>query len=719
MKRNRIIGIGILILLLHGLVWGADFTLPGDQSGIDLVTNGPNLGLDEGDWWSNASPQAGNQAHVYELYVPYLVRPDFELVLELYDPESYGQHDDQTRDDWDSTTFTLIAPNQMTVITEQKFEPSPETSGSWVPFVSIQVVEYGWGIYSLFVSTSDDDVNRYRIRLVESDPDGIPNDGDELSIAQVQGCFSLQETGCAPVWFYTPPSKQIRLMNFDMDAENDNSARITYTDPAETLLTGTLSASGLWNQSESQEFPPPGGDLISQPHPGWWQADLCMEGGNTTLFYTGSPLFFDEKPKAPHLVAEKESDWIPGNGYIDYLYTMTISNEGDAPALFVTIRDTLPPNTEYLQPTAINYINVNDQYDILSWNFEVIQPGMSHSIVLSSRIWDDSANQPPDQMGVRYEDTRFNTYRLKVKKQRPSLFNGVGQFVWMDVNMDGQKNAGEPGLADVRVVLENAENDAYTTETNDQGIYQFSNITPGSYRLTIDESTLPDGYVLTTNNLPLDLEVQSDTWFFSANFGFNNVAFPIELSSFTANYIAGAVQLEWVTESETDNLGFYIYRSLSPNGPFEKCSETLIPGAGNSSSRNAYQFTDDTIVRGKTYYYRLADVSHSGELHMSETRSVKTHAPNQYVLEQNYPNPFNPSTTIEFNAAESGMAQLVIYNVLGQTVKSLVDNYVEAGQHKFTWDGLNENGRPVPSGYYLYKLTINGYTETKKMTLLK
>ena len=90
-----------------------------------------------------------------------------------------------------------------------------------------------------------------------------------------------------------------------------------------------------------------------------------------------------------------------------------------------------------------------------------------------------------------------------------------------------------------------------------------------------------------------------------------------------------------------------------------------------------------------------------------------------YMLHQNYPNPFNPQTTISFDMPKAGFANLSIYNVKGQLVKNLVNDNLDFGRHSVVWNGTDNNGKPVTSGLYLYRLTTNGVTETKKMMLMK
>jgi hypothetical protein len=90
-----------------------------------------------------------------------------------------------------------------------------------------------------------------------------------------------------------------------------------------------------------------------------------------------------------------------------------------------------------------------------------------------------------------------------------------------------------------------------------------------------------------------------------------------------------------------------------------------------------------------------------------------------YELAQNYPNPFNPTTTIRFSLKEAGFVSLSIYNLQGQEVRNLLAADMNAGRHEMTWDGKDNRGRPAPSGMYFYRLGVNGFVQTKKMSLVK
>ncbi|MEE9443234.1 MAG: T9SS type A sorting domain-containing protein [candidate division Zixibacteria bacterium] len=93
--------------------------------------------------------------------------------------------------------------------------------------------------------------------------------------------------------------------------------------------------------------------------------------------------------------------------------------------------------------------------------------------------------------------------------------------------------------------------------------------------------------------------------------------------------------------------------------------------------------------------------------------------PLRYALNQNYPNPFNPMTSIMFTIPEAGHVQLNVHNILGQRVKTLINSEMEKGEYTVTWYGKDENGLFVASGIYFYRISVNEFTHSRKMILLK
>ena len=93
--------------------------------------------------------------------------------------------------------------------------------------------------------------------------------------------------------------------------------------------------------------------------------------------------------------------------------------------------------------------------------------------------------------------------------------------------------------------------------------------------------------------------------------------------------------------------------------------------------------------------------------------------PREFALLQNIPNPFNAATRITFNLPEPGDVSLVVYDVLGRKVTTLVDGYLESGTHHVIWDARDANGGAMASGVYFYRLVTGTRQANRKMVLLK
>ncbi len=123
-----------------------------------------------------------------------------------------------------------------------------------------------------------------------------------------------------------------------------------------------------------------------------------------------------------------------------------------------------------------------------------------------------------------------------------------------------------------------------------------------------------------------------------------------------------------------------------------------------------FSFTPGSTTKGEYYFDDARAINYP-------TVDVKDNAgtrPMQYALEQNYPNPFNPSTNIKFSTLKSGYVKLEVYNLIGQKVATIVNGQLNAGNHKVTFDA----GK-LTSGVYIYKLTTEEYTASKKLILMK
>jgi len=104
---------------------------------------------------------------------------------------------------------------------------------------------------------------------------------------------------------------------------------------------------------------------------------------------------------------------------------------------------------------------------------------------------------------------------------------------------------------------------------------------------------------------------------------------------------------------------------------------------------------------------------------VNEENASKDNLPNGFELSQNYPNPFNPNTVIEYALPQASHIELVIYNLLGQKVRVLVDGYQNAGYKSISWDGRSDLGQIVKTGIYFYQLKVGKEISSKKMILLR
>ena len=102
-----------------------------------------------------------------------------------------------------------------------------------------------------------------------------------------------------------------------------------------------------------------------------------------------------------------------------------------------------------------------------------------------------------------------------------------------------------------------------------------------------------------------------------------------------------------------------------------------------------------------------------------QSEDLETIIPRQYSLAQNYPNPFNPSTTIAIQIPTNQMVSIKIYDIMGQVVKTIIDNYIAAGAYKFIWDGRNNAGRTTASGIYFCRLYSGTYVKTIKLVKMQ
>jgi len=139
------------------------------------------------------------------------------------------------------------------------------------------------------------------------------------------------------------------------------------------------------------------------------------------------------------------------------------------------------------------------------------------------------------------------------------------------------------------------------------------------------------------------------------------------------------IKLNWRTETEVSNHGFYVERRISEG---EWNSIGFVVGSGNSNSPKDYSYSDrDLFAGGSKFQYRLKQIDNDGSFEYSEIVEVEM-IPDQYELSQNYPNPFNPGTTIQFSLPKQTQLKINLYNMLGEQVATITEGTYESGYHK-------------------------------------
>jgi hypothetical protein len=159
--------------------------------------------------------------------------------------------------------------------------------------------------------------------------------------------------------------------------------------------------------------------------------------------------------------------------------------------------------------------------------------------------------------------------------------------------------------------------------------------------------------------------------------------------------------------------------------------------ANNENFADAVVYTDLAQLKAEAsnlesgqYFWRVRSKTNSEISGYSATGNFKVKdgitsveeeevLPTVFGLEQNYPNPFNPTTTIKFSLPESHFVSIKIYNMLGQEVRTLVNDQSNQGTYNVVWNGKDNYGNQVASGTYIYRISAGDFVSTKKMVLLK
>ena len=190
---------------------------------------------------------------------------------------------------------------------------------------------------------------------------------------------------------------------------------------------------------------------------------------------------------------------------------------------------------------------------------------------------------------------------------------------------------------------------------------------------------------------------------------------PVELSGFNSFVDGDKVYLNWITSTETNNLGFEIQRCQ--NSDYGESSGWgkigFVEGNGTTTKTQTYSFTDTGLKTG-SYSYRLKQIDFDGSFEYSQILKVEIGKPEKFVLSQNYPNPFNPTTSIKISIPTETNVKLSIFNLLGEKVKEIKNEIMKPGNYEIEF-----NASDLASGIYFYSIKAGGFVDTKKMLLVR
>ncbi|MCB0276081.1 MAG: T9SS type A sorting domain-containing protein, partial [Calditrichaeota bacterium] len=247
----------------------------------------------------------------------------------------------------------------------------------------------------------------------------------------------------------------------------------------------------------------------------------------------------------------------------------------------------------------------------------------------------------------------------------------------------------------------------------------------GTINTTFPGSVAVGAFISATATSP-----DSNTSEFSQVIEVADGSLPVSLSGFSAQVSGGTVRLSWSTFSETNNAGFELWRKGEQESEYRLVGsyrvDSSLEGLGTSPVGRDYLFEDRTVVAGASYSYRLADVDYNGvvSFHPPLRVMVTEGGPAEgFRLYPNFPNPFNAGTVIQYEVPggpeDTHALSLNIFNIRGQLVKTLVEDYQAPGSYQVEWKGRDQYGNPIGSGVYFLVMQSGPHRLTRRLVLLQ
>jgi hypothetical protein len=272
------------------------------------------------------------------------------------------------------------------------------------------------------------------------------------------------------------------------------------------------------------------------------------------------------------------------------------------------------------------------------------------------------------------------------------------------------------------VVVVTDDVNAYPLTSNVDAVFVLLGIYSSNYVLTENEASILTIYLDNGGNVYME---GGDTWYYDSQtslqpyFNINATtdgsgdAGPIEGMGFLEGYNwTYSGENSWIDHLEPIAPAFTIFHNITPsynNGIAYESRSYRTVGTSFEITGLGGDYTLDDAVYGILEFFDV----------LSGSEADDPIIPVVTELKQNYPNPFNPETTISFALNTSDHVEIEVFNLVGQKVKTLIKEDIDAGYHSIIWNGTDDSENQVASGIYLYKLKTGRYTSTKKMILMK
>jgi hypothetical protein len=252
--------------------------------------------------------------------------------------------------------------------------------------------------------------------------------------------------------------------------------------------------------------------------------------------------------------------------------------------------------------------------------------------------------------------------------------------------------------------------------TPESGDYWIKDIPPG----TVEVSAETEGHFPTTF-AGIVVEANMTT----GGIDFNLTRCPVPENLEASEGLHDRIELTWDAVDHSDLVGYNVFRGKWENGDFEML---------NGEPVVETSFTDTDVPDSDVYWYYVTavfagaygDAESFASAHDSGSTEIITSVddelpsvPQNFFLSQNYPNPFNPATTISYGLPADAHVKVEIYNLLGQNVRTLVDELQSAGYKAIIWDGRDDSGNHVSTGVYFYRIDAGDFQASRKMLLIK